>query len=174
MGDDASGDIRNSGYREYLRSPHWKEFRQRYRESDLPQRCLGCKDPAYELHHVDYSRLGCEELTDVIPLCRGCHQRVHDYADRRRMGVKETGKILRRLFGWRAEKAAKRPSPSRKSGPGKPRRPRYGPKVKKVVPRNDLIAITRQIAVNLGWEEPKVYTPTRLGERREEIVPPLA
>ncbi len=64
-------------YAEYLASPHWQEFKQRYREEYGAVRCASCHDPKYELHHKTYDRLGAERISDVIPLCRQCHEVVH-------------------------------------------------------------------------------------------------
>ncbi len=92
-------------YAQYLASDHWKEVRRRYKASDLPQDCLGCGESRVDLHHRTYTRLGFEQLTDLIPLCRECHQKVHDYllenyADYHLAYVKDTHKILRITFGW--------------------------------------------------------------------------
>lgn len=69
------------GYRrlfDYLRSPEFKELKERYRGSGLPQKCVVCKDPNVDLHHRTYARLGEERLTDLIPLCRHHHDQLHD------------------------------------------------------------------------------------------------
>lgn len=63
-------------YREYLRSPHWLDTRRAYYASELPQRCM-CGEADIDLHHMTYERIGSEELTDLVPLCRRCHQMVH-------------------------------------------------------------------------------------------------
>lgn len=77
-------------YAEYLESEHWKQFKQRYVQSDQPQRCRCCGLAKYELHHVTYKRLGQERLTDVIPLCRECHDKVHETLRTTRRGVEES------------------------------------------------------------------------------------
>jgi hypothetical protein len=87
-------------YDDYLRSDHWQEFRKRYRESHLPQSCLGCRSARYELHHHTYERLGKEILMDVMPLCRDCHEKVHRYAKENGFGVRDTPRMLREIFGW--------------------------------------------------------------------------
>jgi hypothetical protein len=65
-------------YDEYLCSPHWRGIRTQYRSAeDRPQNCINCGADRFELHHKTYERLGAEELDDLIPLCRDCHQLVH-------------------------------------------------------------------------------------------------
>ena len=36
-----------------------------------------CGHPWYQLHHRTYSRLGRENLLDLLPLCRDCHELTH-------------------------------------------------------------------------------------------------
>lgn len=67
-----------SSYDSYLASSHWRDMRKRYREAaDRPQNCINCGSEHFELHHTTYERLGAEELDDIAPLCRDCHQLVH-------------------------------------------------------------------------------------------------
>jgi hypothetical protein len=87
-------------YREYLRSDHWADVKRRYRESDLPQNCMGCDAPNVQYHHRTYNRVGHELLTDILPLCRQCHQDVHQYEKRFGTNINATHKILRVLRGW--------------------------------------------------------------------------
>lgn len=65
-------------YAEYLRSAHWSELRSRYWKSSLRKACFICESRGgLQLHHVRYDNLGHEYLTDLVPLCDGCHERVH-------------------------------------------------------------------------------------------------
>lgn len=71
-------DLGYSSYDEYIQSAAWYAVRRRYRASDLPQNCQLCgSDENTVLHHRTYERVGREELTDLIPLCRECHGIVH-------------------------------------------------------------------------------------------------
>jgi hypothetical protein len=63
-------------YAQYLRAPHWQDVKDRYRASDLPQACF-CGEETVDLHHMTYERIGAENLDDLAPLCRSCHQLVH-------------------------------------------------------------------------------------------------
>lgn len=69
-------------YREYLQSDHWKEIKWLYRNSDYPQYCLACSGKQYDLHHRTYKRLGAEWKSDLVPICRDCHNRIHEYFDK--------------------------------------------------------------------------------------------
>jgi 5-methylcytosine-specific restriction endonuclease McrA len=106
-------------YAQYLRSEHWLKLRARYRASRrLPQKCLGCGNPRFELHHRSYQRVGHELLTDLVPLCRACHQKVHDIEATSRWPIQATHSILRSIFGWTKGQTKKKFSPWRQ--PGRP------------------------------------------------------
>ena len=68
-------------YRDYIRSKEWQQVKKRYRASNLPQDCHVCGTRPVEMHHKTYKRLGSERLTDLLPLCRTCHQLVHDFCN---------------------------------------------------------------------------------------------
>lgn len=87
-------------YRQYLSSPHWQEFRGKYRASTLPQSCIACSKTPYQLHHHTYERLGCEKIGDVVPLCDDCHKQVHAFAKEHKLGVHATDRILGQINGW--------------------------------------------------------------------------
>ena len=69
-------------YIDYMRSPEWQEKRSqilrrsRYCEVCSTRisisRCL-----AVEVHHLTYARLGHEELSDLLAVCRRCHDYLH-------------------------------------------------------------------------------------------------
>lgn len=67
-------------YDDYLASPHWQGLRVRYAGSRRPKRCAVCHDPAYELHHRTYRRLGEERLDDLLALCGRHHGVLHEAA----------------------------------------------------------------------------------------------
>ena len=71
-----SNPMNNKEYREkYLESPNWKEKRKRVldRDSNL---CV-CGEHAIYAHHKTYENLGAEPLSDLIALCRNCHDGYH-------------------------------------------------------------------------------------------------
>ena len=63
-------------YYEYLKSDEWKKLRKSVlrRDNEL---CI-CGGKATEVHHKTYARVGNEPLSDLVSLCRNCHQNVHD------------------------------------------------------------------------------------------------
>jgi 5-methylcytosine-specific restriction endonuclease McrA len=67
-------------YRDYLKSDKWKFIRSvRFNLDDgLCQHC-GIKLNGMEAHchHLTYDRLGDEDISDVVTLCRSCHDAVH-------------------------------------------------------------------------------------------------
>lgn len=64
-------------YDRYIESAEWKAFRQRYFKK-MPKTCLACEGQSrITLHHITYDRFGREKLTDVVPLCFDCHEKLH-------------------------------------------------------------------------------------------------
>jgi len=67
-------------YDEYLRSEDWQDRRQQVLSRDR-RRCTKCNSPHYlQVHHLTYSRVGKEEMEDLITLCRNCHEKEHGIA----------------------------------------------------------------------------------------------
>jgi 5-methylcytosine-specific restriction endonuclease McrA len=63
----------------YLASRQWKDLRIQVLKRDNFQ-CRKCQvaNVPFEIHHITYIRLGNEELSDLVTLCRSCHQQVHN------------------------------------------------------------------------------------------------
>jgi hypothetical protein len=96
-----------ANYNAYVASPHWRQTRQRYRDSDLPQNCYCCDEEKVELHHTTYERLGQELLTDLKPLCHACHMMIHDLDRRREVlidlaGLFNVARAWKHRLEWRA------------------------------------------------------------------------
>lgn len=67
------------GYKHYLKSLHWKEFRKDYfKRYDRVCSVCGSKNQV-QLHHKTYSKLWHEEFTDVVALCKICHSIEHGH-----------------------------------------------------------------------------------------------
>ena len=67
-----------SDYIDYLQSDDWKERRKELME-EANGECSECGDKATELHHLNYNKLGYEELDeDVVALCNECHKEMHN------------------------------------------------------------------------------------------------
>ncbi|MDB5531541.1 MAG: hypothetical protein JWR51_4644 [Devosia sp.] len=92
-------------YADYLASPHWLDVRARWKAGNLFKgwvcHSLGCDGKGeLSLHHWTYARLGNEQLSDLILVCRDCHQHIHRL-ERRGLPLDEaTTKVTRqRLTG---------------------------------------------------------------------------
>ncbi|MCY3740395.1 MAG: hypothetical protein OXH00_05190 [Candidatus Poribacteria bacterium] len=71
-----SNPMTNKEYREkYLESRNWKEKRERVLDRDR-NLCI-CGERATYVHHKTYKNLGAEPLSDLIALCRNCHDGYH-------------------------------------------------------------------------------------------------
>jgi len=65
-------------YKDYLNSPHWREFRKSiYSIRKTCQKCTA-KNKKLNIHHRHYRTLGNEKPSDVIVLCQECHFRDHN------------------------------------------------------------------------------------------------
>jgi Zn ribbon nucleic-acid-binding protein len=66
-------------YTAYLHSKHWKKVRSIALNS-AGYKCQACsnKDAILDVHHNSYDRLGNEDPSDLIVLCRSCHAKVHE------------------------------------------------------------------------------------------------
>jgi 5-methylcytosine-specific restriction endonuclease McrA len=71
----------NGWYQEYLASDRWKSLRGLVlrRDGYICQACLSA--PASEVHHLVYN-LGHEAAFELVAVCAGCHDRLHDRGGR--------------------------------------------------------------------------------------------
>lgn len=71
-------------YYEYIASSEWAAKRKRAldRDNHECQTCLNGAD--LEVHHKTYERLGHERLSDLITLCRSCHEAITSSIRQRR------------------------------------------------------------------------------------------
>lgn len=64
-------------YWEYLNTPEWQN-RRKLKLKDAGYRCQLCNsDGTLDVHHRTYENRGNEPLSDLIVLCRPCHERFH-------------------------------------------------------------------------------------------------
>lgn len=64
-------------YEEVLASPRWKNIGRALR--DFHCGCQACgATTRTDVHHAHYDTLGAERPTDLVLLCRECHDAVHD------------------------------------------------------------------------------------------------
>lgn len=66
-------------YQEYLKSEHWQNFRYEVFKY-YGRKCYMCgtEEGQIDIHHNDYSRLGYEHISDVIPLCHFHHEQYEE------------------------------------------------------------------------------------------------
>lgn len=70
-----------SYYRDvYLKSEDWKNLRAAVLATKAPDgKCSIClKAKPLDVHHIDYKNLWDVHPKDLQPLCRGCHDQVHE------------------------------------------------------------------------------------------------
>lgn len=71
-----------NAYRQYLASNIWREKRWRVMER-AGRICEGCgTERATQVHHLTYKRVGREMLFDLVAICDGCHEVVHEDKER--------------------------------------------------------------------------------------------
>ncbi len=67
-------------YQQYLKTEHWQAVREKALKR-YGRKCYLCgvkgDNVQIDIHHNEYGRLGGEKMSDLIPLCRECHQRHH-------------------------------------------------------------------------------------------------
>jgi hypothetical protein len=88
-----------SSYAEYLGSELWETNRQRwFLEHQDTLTCYLCASQSnIQLHHRNYSRVGAERTDDLVPLCSGCHLKVHRFVDAGECNLEHAHEYLRKL-----------------------------------------------------------------------------
>jgi hypothetical protein len=77
LGDEDVMFLDSCDYRIYLLTNHWHHVRAEAL-TRYANRCAVCNSPdRLDVHHRTYERRGHELETDVIVLCRGCHDIFH-------------------------------------------------------------------------------------------------
>ena len=71
---DERGD-RGPDYKEYQQSEAWKAKRDKVLERD-GRLCI-CGDEATQVHHKTYDNIAKEPLSDLVALCKHCHDGYH-------------------------------------------------------------------------------------------------
>lgn len=63
----------------YLASPRWQILRKQILKRDQ-YTCQGCgiNGVPLEVHHITYINYESEQLSDLVSVCRDCHQAIHD------------------------------------------------------------------------------------------------
>lgn len=64
-------------YRRYLKSGAWRDVRTKILDRDgYACRACGCGN-SLQVHHLTYKNVGYERGSDLITLCKPCHERCH-------------------------------------------------------------------------------------------------
>jgi ribonuclease HI len=70
-------------YYAYLRSAAWAAKKEEFRQNAMLAKttCYICDKPwdnSFNIHHKTYKNLGCEDLRDLVSVCRECHVLIHN------------------------------------------------------------------------------------------------
>jgi hypothetical protein len=64
-------------YYKYIQTQAWEETRQKVFRRD-GFRCVICNEAKdLNVHHITYENLGAEKVSDLVTLCRDCHEHIH-------------------------------------------------------------------------------------------------
>jgi len=70
---------KNVPYDDYLNSPDWKRRRGIIlRRAGYKCELCGASGVPLDIHHLTYERRGNEKYTDLIAICRKCHEAKHN------------------------------------------------------------------------------------------------
>jgi len=98
-------------YYDYIQSDSWKSVKLRYIESRYPKNCYFCDDAwnkSFHFHHRTYKRLGRELLSGIVPICRRCHEAVHEMNKKKLCSLWPKRNIVRRYIGLEEVKRNRR------------------------------------------------------------------
>ena len=70
----------NPAYERYIRSAAWRRKANERLEMD-GHKCQVCGKTATEVHHLTYDRFTCEDMNDLVSLCRDCHEKAEEIYD---------------------------------------------------------------------------------------------
>ena len=70
----------NPEYDRYIHSPEWRKKADERLEMD-GHICQACGKEATDVHHHTYDRFKEERMSDLVSLCRRCHQKAEDLYD---------------------------------------------------------------------------------------------
>lgn len=66
-------------YHKYLRTKRWREKANARLKMDGYQ-CVLCKSAKnLAVHHITYENIGYEQMDDLISVCKGCHEKLHEH-----------------------------------------------------------------------------------------------
>ena len=88
-------DLKNIPYKEYLKTDHWKEVRNKalYRAKYKCQLCSSKEN--LNVHHNTYENRGQEKDQDLVVLCQKCHGKFHDKFVEDKNHIEEDENLIR-------------------------------------------------------------------------------
>jgi len=106
--------MRTADYDSYLTSDAWKA--KRYQRLGLDGfSCQGCgATGSLDVHHRHYVTLGSEDMTDLVSVCRFCHDEIHRVQRASGFPLEEVTKLMLRHL--QEEVAVARMTPRRQNG----------------------------------------------------------
>jgi 5-methylcytosine-specific restriction endonuclease McrA len=70
--------LRMMDYSEYLQTDHWQMVRKaKLKQAGYKCQHCGASNTVLHVHHLTYSNRGNENLSDLIVLCKTCHESEH-------------------------------------------------------------------------------------------------
>lgn len=84
-------------YEKYLSSKKWKEIREKIAKNKN-YTCEKCQKKIYKgfhIHHLNYNNLGNEKDSDLIFLCKNCHEKIHNRENKNNKTLKIKNDILK-------------------------------------------------------------------------------
>lgn len=97
-----------ANYNAYMRSYAWRKRRDEYFTRHL-KRCRACGDKErIQLHHLNYDNFGAETDDDLLPLCKYCHDAVHDLQKRERITISAATHLFIKLKKRKNKKTLQR------------------------------------------------------------------
>ena len=71
-------DPEEINYYQYIQTQAWEEMRQKVFRRD-GFKCVICNEAKdLNVHHITYENLGAEKVSDLVTLCRNCHEEIHN------------------------------------------------------------------------------------------------
>jgi 5-methylcytosine-specific restriction endonuclease McrA len=71
-------ELKSMPYTEYLKTDHWKSVRNRALRKAWYKCSLCGNTSELHVHHNNYENRGCEKDSDLIVLCKNCHEKHHE------------------------------------------------------------------------------------------------
>lgn len=71
-------DPEDIDFYQYIKTQAWEETRQKVFRRD-GFKCVICNEAKnLNVHHITYENLGAEKVSDLVTLCQGCHENIHN------------------------------------------------------------------------------------------------